>query len=151
MNKLIVLRGIPGCGKSTFVKTLNHPVVCSADTFPGLYTPNPNGGPPTFNPTLLGEAHKACFKHTLGALMCQKPLVVVDNTNTSLMEASPYVLMGEALGYEVEVVTVVPPSVEVAFARNTHGVPAAVMEHMAQNLALETSPPWWNTRTVNSD
>jgi hypothetical protein len=120
--------------------------VCSADH----YFIDRRTGVYTFDPAKIGEAHNSCFRHTLGALQDGCPFVVVDNTNCTLMECSPYVLMGTALGYDVEVITVLPPSTEVAAARNSHGVPEGTVTLMAANLEREITPGWWCARTVQS-
>ena len=68
------------------------------------------------SPILLGTLHQRRIqRHTL---------IVVDNTNIHGWEYKNYRLLGEKMGYEVEVVRL--PAVLTAeeyHSRNTHGVP----------------------------
>jgi len=145
IKRVIILRGLPGCGKSTLQKR-DYPaaVVASADQFflvDGEYR---------FNPALLGEAHGACFRTFIGALQAGESLVVVDNTAISVAEIAPYVLGAQAYGYSAEIVTLrCDPAV--AAARNTHGVPVdVILNRIAPAMAAaETQiPPWWQHRVV---
>lgn len=122
---MIILRGISGAGKSTYVKK-NFPdaVVCSADTYFVDQDGNYN-----FDPSKLGHAHNHCqnsFKHALDR---NQPLVVVDNTNTTMREMKPYLQMAKDHGYDVEVVRIETP-LDVASRRNVHGVPYDAVKRM---------------------
>lgn len=135
-KKLKIMRGISGSGKSTYTRK-NFPgaLVCSADQEfigpDGVYI---------FDPKKLGEAHLGCWRKTHEALMRGEELVVVDNTNTQLWEMSPYVQMGNALGYEVEIIRMDTPA-HVAAARNVHGVPADKVRAMADRFQ-KVLPHW---------
>ena len=132
--KVIVMRAISGAGKTTLAKKITKQggTICLADDyFLGR----------KFNPAELSNAHKACMRAFLAALGSGTELVVVDNTNTQLWEATPYVSVAEAMGYEVEIHEIVC-DVEVAAARNVHGVPANAVRGMARRW--EKSLPWWN-------
>lgn len=95
------MRGISGSGKSTWV-TKHYPdaVVVSADDF--FRQPD---GSYQFDAARLQEAHEECMRSFLEVIMARKPLVIVDNTNVTAAEISPYVLPAKALGYDVEVLT----------------------------------------------
>jgi len=148
--KVIVLSGVSGSGKSTIAKALTADVVgavtVSADSFFGdgpKYAQN-------FRIDLLGEAHNACFRSFMDALLTKAPLVVVDNTNSREVEIAPYMLAASAYGYAAVVLRVacVP---EVAVARNTHGVPREVILKMAKRLDALKLPPWWTVEVVSRD
>lgn len=138
METLIILRGISGSGKSTFTnmvrKTFPHLVHCSAD----LYFEEPNGY--VFNPSKLGEAHGQCYRTAIYAMIDRASMVVVDNTNTTMVELAPYVQAGQAFGYNVKLVQLISP-VEQAVERNVHGVPALTVAH--QFSRFETTPHYW--------
>jgi len=144
-KRVIILRGLPGCGKSTLQKR-DYPtaVVASADQYFMV------GEEYRFNPALLGEAHGACCRTVIGALQAGESLVVVDNTAISVAEVAPYVLLAQAYGYAVEIVTLrCDPAV--AAARNTHGVPAdVILKRIAPAMAAAEAqlPPWWKHRVV---
>ncbi len=140
MRQVIVMRGLPGSGKSTFAaKMFPEAIVCSSDEYfmiEGKYC---------FDPSKLGLAHQDCWKEFNFALFMDKPLVVVDNTCITAAETAPYVLPAECYGYEVQIITIwVDP--ELAASRNIHGVPVETVLSMAEQLAEETErlPPWWN-------
>lgn len=154
MNTLKILRGIPGAGKSTLALgegahggVQDYPVpVCSADAFftdaKGVYR---------FNPAELGEAHGGCFRAAVTQCQRGSAFVVIDNTNLSVAECAPYVLMGQAYGYDVEIITLrCDPAV--AAARNVHGVPSERVAAMALALdaASATFPPWWAHRVIEA-
>ena len=84
-----------------------------------------------FKPWLVGRAHQFCWGHFINAVFNDIPLIVVDNTNIHGWEYKNYRLLGEKMGYEVEVVRL--PAVLTAeeyHSRNTHGVPLEVIERM---------------------
>jgi predicted kinase len=129
--RVTVLRGISGAGKTTWVKAnAQDAVVVSADHFFEV------DGKYIFDPTKLGEAHRACFRQFMDAVLAQKPHIVVDNTNISAWEFAPYVIAGEAYGYEVEIRTLVC-TVDVSLQRKEL-VPPGDVKRMDERLQKET-------------
>jgi 2',3'-cyclic-nucleotide 3'-phosphodiesterase len=132
MRNVVIMRGLPGSGKSTVAKklaaTVEGAVIVSADD--GLMV----GGQYQFDVTKLGAAHGACQEAFKNALAFNKPLVIVDNTNTTPQEIQRYMDMAQNFGYEA-VVMVVPCDVDTSAARNTHGVPREAIERMASRMA----------------
>lgn len=148
MRKVIILQGLPGSGKSTYVERLraNATVlvnVCSADDFfiagDGSYQ---------FDAAKLPEAHSACMLSFLerASLRPDEAILIVDNTNTTMWEMAPYRAVALAYGWEVELHTF-PVDVETAAARNIHGVPREAIERMAARM--ETPPAWWIKQVVH--
>lgn len=124
-NRVLILRGISGSGKSTYIRDhLPGAYVCSADDFF-----IDSAGDYKFNPHKLGEAHRWCYSKFLTALSDWRETVVVDNTNTQLFEFYGYVQLAWAYGYLVQVVRMDTP-VAVAAARNLHGVPDVSVKAM---------------------
>ena len=98
----VVMRGLPGHGKSTRVSERtadaarrgDRSAVCSADDFfvelgRGTYA---------FDPSRIADAHASCKANFAGALQAGVELVVLDNTNTCLWEFEPYVQSAVAAG-----------------------------------------------------
>lgn len=125
-KKLIIMVGLPGSGKSTFIKDLSNPVICSADHF------FEKGGEYNFDPTKLGAAHQASKNKCLDSMLQSKPLIVIDNTNLTDKERTPYEEMAQKHGYDITYVVFEPDkkNIEKLAKRNLHGVPAAKLEVM---------------------
>jgi len=151
MNKQVkVMRGISGSGKSTYAKLLRSaaaevgqlPLIVSADDFfigsEGY----------KFDINNLGEAHKDCMRKFLQALQDGMSPVIVDNTNLGLEEFSPYVAVGQALGYDVEIIQVNTPP-EVAAGRNVHGVGENHVQAMYKRLQHTKIPNRFKITHIN--
>lgn len=152
MKKVLILRGLPGSGKSTYAKSRMEAFLVSSE-----YTEHRNEGYPRiwsaddfhfniegvweFNPANIGATHQACFRGFLASLQKNAPLIIVDNTNTQRFEISPYYLAAEAFGYEVQIVAF-NVSVEESLARNIHNVPEKTI--IAMRGHWEDALPWWN-------
>lgn len=138
METLIVLRGISGSGKSTFTnmvkKSFPNLVHCSAD----FYFEGPGGY--KFDASKLSEAHGQCFRTAIHAMIERASMVVVDNTNTTLIELAPYVQAGKAFGYNVQIAQMIC-SPEQASQRNVHGVPSYSVNQ--QYSRFETTPHYY--------
>lgn len=142
-NKVVIMRSISGGGKSTYIrKNFPDAVICSADHF----FSDKKTGEYKFNPKLLGLAHKTCSSKFQKALRNKEPLIVVDNTNTTMREIRPYVMAAKNAGYEVEIVRIDTP-VDVAHKRNTHGVPLEAIQRMSDRMA--PAPEEWNEKVVS--
>lgn len=121
--KLILLRGVPGSGKSTYAKT-NFPdfPLMEADTyFIG------NDGVYRFNKDYLPDAHRWCQVETRSFLR-RGQSVVVANTFTRIWELEPYLCMGRDLGAEVEIYRLSGDY------SNVHGVPPKIVEVMRDRM-----------------
>ena len=146
--KVIIMRGIPGGGKSTYIqKNFPNAIVCSADhsfeTDEGY----------KFDPSKIGEAHRACQKKFLTHLLSfrmagEQRDVVVDNTNTQLWEMSFYVGLANVfeVPFEIHRIDCDP---KVAAARNVHGVPEKAV--LAMHSRMEKALPFWNEKVVKVD
>lgn len=128
-KKVVIMRGPSGSGKSTYIKRhLPDAHVCSADHFF-----HKDDGSYEFDPSKLGAAHEACKRKFKKALKKGEPIVVVDNTNTKMWEMKPYIMAARNAGYEIEFVRLSTP-VDVAAARNVHGVPQDAVKRMADRM-----------------
>jgi predicted kinase len=138
--KVIIMRGVPGSGKSRYVATkCQDAYVCSADKF-FLSTDDEGQTHYRFEPSKLSAAHDECFREFRFACLTQAREIVVDNTNTRLFEMSPYVMLARSYGYALRIVHVVADPEECA-KRNVHGVPLAAIKRMADNF--EPTLPFW--------
>jgi predicted kinase len=139
---VIILQGIPGAGKSTFVDNLadfvGNPMTedvqaCSADDF---FIEEATGDY-VFNKHLIGQAHAACFEnfqYWVNKRGSKRPrYVVVDNTNTTMKEMERYINEAKKNDWDVYVISLhVDP--EVAAARNIHGVPKDHVYKMLERI-----------------
>ena len=137
MSRIVLLMGLPGSGKTTWAERQNGAHIISADDF-FLYRP--------FDPRLLPEAHAQCLVRFTRAVSGVEPhgLIIVDNTNTTLVELAPYVALAQAYGHVLEVRFFLCTP-DMSERRNVHQVPRDVIDRMAQNIIAtgETAPPWW--------
>ena len=97
MRVVYILRGIPGCGKSTLATNLagNTGVVCEADN----YFLSDKGY--RFDATKLGLAHAWCKDIFCNALEGGTPVIVVSNTNIDPSHFEFYEQTAQAAGYQV--------------------------------------------------
>lgn len=146
--KVVILCGASGSGKSTWAST-NHPdaIVVSSDHYfiggDGVYR---------FDPSKLGAAFGACHRAFTEYVQTKTaPVVVVDNTNTTLVEIAPFVAVARAYGIEPEIrvwhtwPVAGTPEYEKTMRRNTHGVPVGTVTAMRASLinAINNWPPFW--------
>jgi predicted kinase len=103
MPKLILVRGIPGAGKSTYAKKLHD----DGDVFIHLETDNywirPDGHY-DFNVHRIKESHAWCLKNTK-EWMVRLPYqsIAVANTFTQKWEMQKYIDLAKELDYDLEV------------------------------------------------
>lgn len=133
MKKVIIMRGLPGSGKSYHAKELfqeavdsgKTAIICSADDYfmvNGVYT---------FNSSELKNAHQTCrnlfLKHIEEGLT---DLIIVDNTNTKTWEYLEY--LGISIKhpeYSLEIHQMMTPF-DVCLSRQTHNVPTESLKKM---------------------
>lgn len=128
---LIIMRGLPGSGKSSLAQELGKGgVVHSTDEF--FMSPE---GKYQFDPSLLGKHHQANLDRTREAMASGITPVVVDNTNVQERDVRPYALLAKEFGYEIAFHEPQTPwkfdAKELA-RRNQHGVPQKSIEGMIQ-------------------
>jgi predicted kinase len=126
MKKVIILRGIPGSGKSTISSKYNG-VICSADHF------FEKSGTYIFDREKLGEAHLECMKKFINLCISGEKNIIVDNTNHQLVDLVPYLSVAKCFDYEVEIIRT-KCSVETAFKRQKHGVPFDQLKIIDKNF-----------------
>lgn len=157
--RLIVLMAVSGAGKDHFVAHFmpEANTVASADDYfmrDGKYR---------FDGDYLYLAHGACFRKVLAALQEgvataehtpaeASPLIVVNNTNTTIAEIAPYMMAAQAYGAEASI-TCLRIAPLVAAKRNVHGVGLTPILKMAERLekTLTELPPWWGAQVLNWD
>jgi predicted kinase len=114
-KQCIIMRGVPGSGKSTAAADFyecrtqegHTATICSADNYfmvpvdPADFS---KGTVYRYNPDRIGDAHRTCRRQAEAAMRAGIDYVIIDNTNTKFKEFSEYVYMAYCHDYEVEFV-----------------------------------------------
>ena len=131
---LILLRGLPGSGKSTLGNVIlqlpnNNPQeVLSADDF----FVN-NEGEYIFDGTKLKEAHNYCQFRCSERMRQQIVRIVVANTFTEDWEMKPYFEMAERYNYRIHTIIVENRHGN----ENIHGVPTDKLQQMKNRFEIK--------------
>lgn len=142
MKKLIVMQGLPGSGKSHYVKKqFEGAVVCSADD----HFMEIGGGTYKFDVGQLAAAHGKCFKKAVEAVTGGAETVVIDNTSTTSEEVAPYMALGASFGYETRIIRI-DAHVDTCAERNVHGVPYKSILALSDRLRKFRALPYWEMR-----
>lgn len=131
MKQLILLRGVPGSGKSTFAKSISG-IHIEADQFFMM------NGKYNFDVTKIKLAHKYCQNQTeawmkTDRLQVSNDKIVVSNTFTQEWEMEPYFKLAEKYGYRTFSLIVENRHGGV----NEHGVPEDKLEIMKNRFEVK--------------
>ncbi|XP_062616217.1 NEDD4-binding protein 2-like [Saccostrea cucullata] len=152
---LVVLRGLPGSGKSTLARQLvgDGQILSTDDYFweNKIYS---------FDVGKLAEAHEWNRKRAEAAMEERCTPVIIDNTNTQSWEIKPYLKLGKAFSYEMELLEPNTPwkySVKELARRNDHGVSKEHIQKMKERyqrdltVELILGSPVKKTKIENGD
>ncbi|PKK30690.1 NEDD4 binding protein 2 [Columba livia] len=96
---LVLLRGVPGSGKSYLARTLleDNPggIILSTDDYFSKH------GQYHYDPDCLGEAHEWNRKRAKEAFEMRISPIIIDNTNIQAWEMKPYVTLAQQFKYKV--------------------------------------------------
>ena len=132
MKKLILLRGLPGSGKSTAAKLFQGSGYSShyeAD----MYFINEETGEYQFDPSKLKLAHNWCAIQTQKAMVDEIPTIVISNTFTQEWEMDNYRELAKMHDYQVFTLIVENRHGGV----NVHGVPDDKLKAMEERFELK--------------
>lgn len=153
MKRLVIMRGLPGSGKSTEGRKLalahmesggQTVAICSTDSF------FMKDGEYVFDANMLGEYHGLNQYKANQYMSMGVELVIVDNTNTTHKEMEPYKYSASNYLYEVVEILVGKDKlfpepeyfspqtyanyIDLCVNRNSHGVPKEAIERMARRF-----------------
>ena len=123
---LIIVRGIPGSGKTTFANMLGKAVCCADDFYM-------HDGEYKWNAEDIGNAHGWCQRKCRRFMKAQAETIIVANTNTTPREMQPYMDLARQFGYMVFSVIVENRH----GGESVHGVPEATLEKMRGRFNIE--------------
>ena len=130
MKQLILLRGLPGAGKSTLAKLLVNKDYAhkEADMFfvdgEGNYK---------FEPSKIKDAHAWCKDETEFLMKYEHSPVVVSNTFTQEWEMDAYFELAEKYGYQTSCLIVENRH----DSKNIHGCPDDKIEQMRNRFEIK--------------
>lgn len=149
MKKVVICRGIPASGKSTFVQILKE--VCQRYfTTYSIHSTDDKfmvDGVYTFNPKFLSAYHKENYDEYCVSISNNKEVIIVDNTNIQPYETDKYIVEAIKNGYQVVSVLFYPDELQKHYDRQTHGVPLVNLERMRCNL-LQNPKIWCDSEFV---
>lgn len=133
-NRLVLVRGLPGSGKSTYAKSyfVGH-IHLEAD----MYFVHPDGSY-DWTADRLGKAHSWCFE-TAKIMLNNGYDVVVSNTFTTLKELNPYIELANQNDIQYAVFRMTSEY------NSIHNVPQIVIEKMRirfEDYEQEVMVPW---------
>ena len=132
-RNLIIIRGVPGCGKTTFAEMIATTIVSMDEyshtiKFP-VFTADDyhmKNGKYDWKQENQGKAHAWCQEQTRNAMQEGLAKICVANTSTTERELKPYQDLAGNFGYKVHSVIIENRHDGV----NVHAVPDATLEKM---------------------
>lgn len=129
-NKVMfIMKGLPGSGKSTIVKTIQEvykdSVVCSADFY------FMKSGKYKFRADKLKDAHQACQNKATASASRGMNVIIIDNTNVRNWEMKFYLTLAREYHYVPVIVEPQTPWCRDAYElaqRNSHGMDVSIIE-----------------------
>jgi predicted kinase len=136
MQRLFLIRGLPGTGKSTLGRQLAPGANHAADDYFVV------GNEYRFDPTKLAAAHAFCQAQTRTSLKAGRAAVAVANTFTCRWELEPYFALARELQVKPIVIDLYDADLtdDVLARRNEHGVPMDTIT--AMRVRYERA--WWD-------
>jgi predicted kinase len=141
-QKLIIMRGIPGAGKSTKAKSLvgeghihsTDDVIESMGDYQAFFVMMIESK----DYSALHKAHDTNFKNAKKSMINGISPIIIDNTNIKANEAKKFVVEALTLGYDDANISIVDVGTggleaEALAERNSHGVPLDKIESMIQS------------------
>jgi len=136
MSVVVINRGVPGSGKSTFTDILSKTVGQYGKSI-SIHSTDDKfmvTGQYYFNPEKISSYHRQNQREFHESLSNGTDFVVVNNTNTSYKEYKQYLKSAEEFNAIVTSVVFIPDSLDAHASRNTHNVPIEVIEKMIVRL-----------------
>lgn len=133
---LVILRGLPGSGKSYLARKIVEITVGTQDYHKFIFSADDffmRRGTYQYDPTKLQDAHGFNQSRAFDAMRRGISPVIIDNTNTQMWEMKPYAMVASQNAYIIEILE---PDTRWAFnerelsRRNTHGVPRVKLKEM---------------------
>ena len=135
MKTLILLRGLPGSGKSTFANYMFSNNIFEADQY--FYDEDGNYN---FDASKLYEAHKWCqlrVEHAMEDNLESNGMyfseIVVSNTSTTEKELEPYLELAKK--YDYQVVSLIVENRH--GSKSIHNVPIETIEKMKNRFSIK--------------
>jgi predicted kinase len=122
---LVILRGLPGSGKSTFAELFKAPI-CSADDFlmiDGVYV---------WTQARVRRAHELCEAKCKSLMEAEEPLIIISNMNVKARDWRTYGKMAEDTGYMVFTVIIENRH----GGKNSHGVTEEMMKDIEERFSI---------------
>lgn len=126
--QLILVRGLPGSGKSTHARVIANEIFRCARIEADMYFVK--DGEYLFDASKLGEAHKWCLDNTR-ELLSDGVSVVVSNTFTTKKELKPYFDIAKQLGIKPHVILCQ------GNYKNIHNVPEETIKKMKNRFEYD--------------
>ncbi len=125
----VILRGVPGSGKSSFVEMLLNAYPRSAvHAIDDLH--KDSDGNFIWNEPRTRALYILNFANFVKSCESQVPLVICDCINVRSKDFEPYLEAAREFGYKTYVVVPDMPSAEICSVRNEHGVKRHQIEEM---------------------
>ena len=128
MKNLILVRGIPGSGKTTFAKIISPWNIAADDCWAYDYTVDPRG----FNFEESQKAHQRCQECVQAWMEINRTPIVVHNTFVSLNSMLPYFTLARAYGYQTHTLVIENRHM----SESIHNVPNETLNKMKNNFEI---------------